>query len=114
MLLVVFDEAHGFRNAYASAHIEKMMRAELKADIERFLTRETVVIADSLNYIKVNTDTCDSQTCFMEMCLHFIVLGISLRVALRCQAAQDDALRHPHRNDGDSVQAMECVSVSAK
>eukprot|EP01111_Echinosteliopsis_oligospora_P013151 TRINITY_DN4646_c0_g1_i3.p1 TRINITY_DN4646_c0_g1~~TRINITY_DN4646_c0_g1_i3.p1 ORF type:complete len:285 (-),score=48.00 TRINITY_DN4646_c0_g1_i3:16-840(-) len=40
------------RTAYDNGKTEKMARASLKASVERHISRDTIVISDSLNYIK--------------------------------------------------------------
>ncbi|KAJ2160481.1 kti12, chromatin associated [Coemansia sp. RSA 552] len=50
---IVGDESLGVaRTAYASANEEKMARGALLSAVERLVSREVIVIADSLNYIK--------------------------------------------------------------
>jgi protein KTI12 len=51
---VVSDESVGLEPAkvYMSSREEKMARGQLKAAVERVLTKDNLVVLDSLNYIK--------------------------------------------------------------
>mmetsp|Transcript_42260 Transcript_42260/g.165016 ORF Transcript_42260/g.165016 Transcript_42260/m.165016 type:complete len:145 (-) Transcript_42260:2335-2769(-) len=94
---IVSDDDCGLpRNEmYRNSAAEKQTRSLLKASIQRKLTSQTVVIADSLNYIKVSYDSLQSNRISrcgkMPITQNTTSIGLPLRTILCRERSRNSA-----------------------